>query len=173
MSIYEPEAVESQGATKIKLLSAVVDAAAASLATEVNAASSVEATLVFNTWNPTRTPNTGTAPRRVGTRDQFPREGNMQYQPIAITYPDDPQADTGDPNVKAKDLLTEGTVKYVLVRKGIDVDTAFAADQKYELWKVRCGAQIETQSGEDEFAEYQIQQNLYPLQKVAKGVIAA
>ena len=173
MSIYEPEAVESQGNTKIAILSTVATDTAVDLSSEIGAVGTVEVTLVFNEWNPQRTPNTGTAPKRVGTKDQFPREGNLQHQPIPVTYPYDPQADTGDTNNKAKDALTEGTIKKVLVRKGIDVDTAFAADQKYELWKVRCGAQIEGQSGDDEFSEYQIQQNLYPLKKLAQGEIVA
>ena len=173
MSIYEPEAVESQGFTKIMIVSAVANLAAAKLATEVNAAGSVEVTLTFNTWNPVRTPNTGTAPRRVGTRVQMPREGNMQYQAIPITYPDDPQAAPGDPSIKAKEALVEGTIKLVLVRKGIDAETPFTVGDKYEIWKCRCGAQIEGVSGDDEFAEFQIQQNLYPLTQVAKGALVA
>lgn len=173
MSIYEPEAVESQGNTKIAILSAVANAAAVDLSSEIGASDTVEATLVFNEWNPQRTPNTGTAPKRVGTKAQFPREGNLQHQPIPVTYPYDPQADSGDSDNEAFETLVEGTIKYVVVRKGIDVDTAFAATQKYELWKVRCGAQIEGQSGDDEFSEYQVQQNLYPLRLVSKGAIVA
>lgn len=173
MSVFEPEAVESQGHTKVAILPSVAAAAAASLATEVGAATTVDVTLTFYDWNPTRTPNTGTSPRRLGTRDQFPREGSMQYQPIPVAYPYDPQVDDTDPNNKAKATLTEGTIKFALVRKGVDADTAFALADRYELWKVRCGAQVEGRTGEDEFSEYQITQNLYPLQKVGYGVIAA
>lgn len=171
MSVFEPEAVESQGNIKVVALPAVAVKTAVDLSTEV--AAGIDVSLTFNMWNPVRTPNTGTAPRRLGTRDQFPREGNMQYQAIAVTYPYDPQADPDDPNNVAKDTLTEGTVQEFLVRKGPDADVALAVADKYELWECRCGAQIEGQSGDDEFAEFQIQQNIYPLRKVAYGAIVA
>ena len=47
MSIYEPEATPSLGATKVAVCTAIADPAAPKLATEINAASSVEGTLVF------------------------------------------------------------------------------------------------------------------------------
>lgn len=173
MSIYEPEAVESQGNVRVAILAAVAILTAVDLSTEIGGAGTVDVTLTFNDWAPTRTPNTGTSPRRVGTRSQMPREGNMQYQAISITYPDDPQADPGDPTVAAKEALEEGAIVFVLVRKGIPAETAWAIGQKYELWKCRTGAQIEGKSGDDEFAEFQVQQNLYPLHVLAKGAIVA
>src|SRR6478752_3194452 len=169
MSIFEPEAVESQGNIKVVVLPAVAVKTAVDLSTEVPAG--IDVSLTLNDWNPTRTPNTGTAPRRVGTRVQFPREGNMQYQAIPITYPDDPQADPGDPNIEAKETLVEGTVQEFLIRKGPDAADDLAVGDKYELWECRCGAQVEGRSGDDEFSEFQVQQNVYPIRQVAKGVI--
>jgi hypothetical protein len=171
MSVFEPEAVESQGNIKVLALPAVAIKTAVDLSTEV--AAGIDVSLTFNAWNPGRTPNTGTTPRRLGTRDQFPREGNMQYAAIPVTYPYDPQATAGDANNEAMETLTEGSVQEFLVRKGLDAELPLAVGQKYELWECRCGAQIEGESGDDEFAEFQIQQNLYPLRKVAKGAIVA
>jgi hypothetical protein len=173
VTVFEPEAVESLGNTKIKLVLAIATSTAPSLATEINAVSSVDVTLTFRDWNPTVNVNTGTAPRRVGTKNQFPREGLAGYQGIPVSYPYDPQADDADPNNQAKATLTEELELFAVIRKGIDAETAFAADDQVEVWKVRCGRQTRGRSGDDEFAEYEITQMLYPLHEEAYGAVVA
>lgn len=173
MSIFEPEAIDSLAATKIAILSTAADMEAVSLATEIGAVSTIDVTLTFFEWNPTVTPNTGNRRRRVGTRNQFPIEGQAQFAPIQVSYPHDPQADDADPNNKCRATLVEGTVKYVLVREGADSETAFAATDAYEIRKVRCGRQNRGKTTEDEFGEYQITQMLYPLSEEVYGVVAA
>lgn len=171
--VYEPEATPSLGATKVKLVTALANPAAPSLATEINAASSVDVSLTFYDWNPTINVNSGNAPKRLGTRNQMPQEGLAQYQLIEVSYPYNPQADDTDPDNAAKAALTEGTILYAVVRKGPDAETAFAADDQVEVWKVRCGKQRRGRSGEDEFSEFVLMQNLAPLVEEENDAVVA
>lgn len=173
MSIFFPEAVKVQGNTKVVLATAVANTAAPSLASEVNAASSVDASMTFRAWNPTTTVNTGNAPARLATTVQLPVEGNAQLTPITVNYPYDPTVDDTDPNNAAKALCARGVELYAIVRKGVDAETPMAVGDLVDVWHVSCGYQQEQQTGDDEFAEYEIQQNLIPLGPKVDGVIAA
>lgn len=173
--IYEPVATKTQGSDKIALVTTVASLSAPKIATEVNAASSVEYTLAgYGAWRPTTNVNSGNSPTRIGTTVQLPQEGNAQLQPIALTYPWDPSVDDADANNKVKALLAEGTELYVVVRKGVDKDTDWAVGDLVDVWHVRAGYQdTDSATGDDEFAEYQIAQNLIPLAAKTTGVLAA
>jgi hypothetical protein len=175
VTVFYPEATPSLGTTKVKILTTVgATPEALSLATHVNAVGSYDASLTFRDWAPSVNPNSGSAPRRLATKTQMPQEGLSQYAPIAVAYPYDPQAPTSDPNNEAMEVLVEGSIVYALVRKGPDAeDEPFAAAQHYELWKCRAGRQNRGRSGDDEFAEHEIQQMLYPMQPEVYGIIAA
>lgn len=173
--IYEPVATKTQGNDKIVFMTPVTTPAAPSLATNINAASSVEATLaMYGTWNAPVNVNTGQAPVRVGTTSQLPQEGNAQRQVIPITYPVDPSVAKTDANNKLWSLLAEGTEVDVFVRRGVDKDTNFAASDRGWLYRCRAGFQPEpSRTGDDEFAEYQVAQNLIPIAEPVEAVIAA
>ncbi|MDN4174735.1 hypothetical protein QWY28_17370 [Nocardioides sp. SOB77] len=173
-TIYEPDEVGVLGGTKIKVCAAIVDPAAPKLATEVNALTSHDVSLTFLQWNPTVTENTGTSPKAVGQKRQYPRPGQAQYAPIEVRYRCDPQADDDDPNNKAKAMLTEGTKQDVLVRKGPDAeDVPFAIGDRTETWRVLCGRQSVVPSGDDDFAVWVVVQMLYPIREEGHGVIVA
>lgn len=174
MSIYTPEATPSLAASKVAIATAVANMAAPALATEINAATSVEGTMVFRDWSPDVNVNSGTAPRRLGTKNQFPQEGLAQYQPIEVRYPHNPQGDDTHVDNKMRAALVQGLTRFVIVREGPDALTAaFAATQKSIVWKVRCGRQTRTRSGDDEFAEFEIVQMLFPFIAEVYGAIAA
>lgn len=164
MTVIYPEATPVQGNTKVKAVLTVADPAAPSLASEINAASSVDLSCFLRAFAPSVTVNSGTAPPRLCTREQLPQEGNTQFAAIELRYPYDPQADDLTDDNKAKATLTQGTELYLVVRKGLDArEDDFAADEQVEVWKVRLGRQDRTWSGEDEFAEYEIAQMAYPV----------
>lgn len=176
MSIYEPEAVTVQGQIKVVFMTACADMAAPDLSTEIGAVTSVEATLAMDQWAPTNNVNTGNAKARLGTRVQQPVEGNVQRQPIPLVYPYDPSKDDSDANNKLKALLAENVILYAFVRKGVDIDTPIAGTDRGEVWKIRCGFQSEETSAEgnsDEFAQFEIHQNVYPLVNKVDAVVAA
>lgn len=163
-----------QGNTSLLLMPTVAVLASASLASEVNAASAVNVSCFVRDFNPELTSNSGTAPARLCSTVQLPVEGLTQFSSIEVRYVYDPQAaDTTNDN-KAKAFLTRGTEFYALVRKGFDAQaTAFAAGQRYELWKFRAGRQNKVRSGTDEFSEYEISQQWFPLTEPTDGTIAA
>lgn len=173
--IYEPVAVKQQGSDKIVFCTDLASAAAPSLATELNAASSVEGTLaMYGTWRPPVNVETGNAPTRIGTSTQLPQEGNAQLQVIPVSYPHDPSADDTDPQNKLRALLAEGVELYAVVRRGVDKDTDWTVGDRVEVWHVRCGYQdTDSATGDDAFAEYAVSQNLIPLGSKVVGTVAA
>lgn len=181
MTIYFPEAVTVQEATKVALCTTIADLLAPSIAGEIKAATTVEATMVFRDWAPTLTPNTGNSPARLGTAIQLPVEGNIPLSAVATAYPWDPSADDADVNNEAKALMARHTLLYVVVRKGIDINTDWAVGQPVDVWHVRCGFQDDDATsagagaggGADEFAEYEVHQNLFPLALKTRGALAA
>lgn len=174
MTVIYPEATPVQGNTSLLLMTDVADLDSVSLAGEINDVTSLNVSCFVRDWNPEMTSNTGNAPARLCSTVQLPVEGNTQFAPIEARYVYDPQsADSSDDN-KAKAFLTRGTEFYALVRKGFDAQSAaFAVGQRYELWKFRAGRQNRVRSGTDEFSEYEISQQWFPLTEPVDGVIVA
>lgn len=174
ITVYYPEATPAQGNTGVKAILSVASPEAASLATEVNGATSLDLSCFLRDWNPDPTVNTGTAPPRLCAPAELTNEGRVVYGAIEARYIYNPQEDDTHNDNKAKALLAKGTILHLLVRKGLDADEdPYATGQHYELWKVRAGAQIKTRSGDGEFDELEIKQNFYPLGEPVDGVIAA
>lgn len=174
MTVIYPEATSVQGNTKIVAVAAIVTPTAPDLSSEIGAVGSVDISCFVRDWNPELQSNQGNAPSRLCTTVQLPVEGNTQFSPIELRYVYDPQAATSTDDNKALALLTRGTELYFVVRKGLDAqNTAFAASQYVEVWKVRCGRQNKVRSGTDEFSEYEISQQIFPLIEPIDGQIVA
>lgn len=174
MTVIYPEATTVQGNIKVKAVLTVADAAAPKLATEINAVTSVDLSCFLRNLVPDITTNTGTAPPRLCTTIQLPQEGLTQFSAFELRYVYDPQAaDSTDDNA-AKELLVQGTELYLVIRKGLDArETPYAATQHAEVWKVRLGRQNRVQSGDDEFAEFEISQMAFPLSPPEEDAIIA
>lgn len=163
MSVYYTEATPSLGNTKVKLVAAIVDPDAPDLSSEIDAVTSFDVSLTFREFNPQMTTNTGNAPRRIGTVNQLPVEGLTQYEGIEVRYPYNPQEDDTHPDNEAKSMMTRGTVLNAVVRKGPPAEDPFAAGDRVEIWEVRCGKQNFGRSGDDEFAEFEVIQMVFPV----------
>ena len=173
-TVVYPEATPVKGNTSVLLLPAVAVLAAVDLSTEIGGAGSLNLSCFIRDWNPEIQSNTGSAPARLCTVVSLPVEGTTQFNPIEVRYVYDPQADDTTDDNKGKAFLVRGTEFYALVRKGFDAQlTAFAVGHRYELWKFRAGRQNRLRSGEDEFSEYEIVQNWFPLTEPTDGVIVA
>jgi hypothetical protein len=171
MTVIYPEATPVQGNTSLLLLTAVADLDSVAMA-EINAATSLNLSCFVRDWNPEMTSNSGNAPARLCSTVQLPVEGNTQFSPIEVRYVYDPQGAPESDDNKGLAFLERGTEFYALVRKGFDAqNTAFAATQRYELWKFRAGRQNKVRSGTDEFSEYEISQQWFPLTEPVDGVI--
>lgn len=173
MSVLFPEATPVLGNLKVAVLDAVAVPAAPDLSTEIGDADTLDISCFIRDWNPSFESNSGTAPRRACTTTVLPIEGTTNFQAIALSYVYDPQAATSTDDNKARLKLVQGTEFFIVARKGLPYSTAFAASQYSEVLKVRCGRQNYVKSGDDEFAEFEIQQMLYPLTDITQGQIVA
>lgn len=173
MTVLFPEATPVHLNLKVVVANTVASSAAPSLATEINAGTSLDVSCFIRAWNPEISTNSGNAPDRLCTSLSLPIEGKTQLSAISLAYVYDPQAATSTDDNKARLKLAQGTEFYIVARKGLPYTTAFVAAQFSEVWKVRCGRQNYVQSGDDEFAEFEIQQMLYPILEPVHGVVAA
>lgn len=126
-------------------------------------------------FTPAASTNTGSAPDRLYQPLTLPQEGRTVLEAFALRYIYGPQADDAATVNKAKTLLTPGAIITLGIRRGLDpVLDAAAAGQSIETWLVRMGKrQDPTTSGDDDFAEFEIQQQAIPLRDVVYGVLAA
>jgi len=174
MTVIYPEATTVQGNTKIQVVASIADTSAPDLSSEIEAVASLDISCFVRDWNPELQSNQGNAPSRLCTTVQLPVEGNTQFNPIEIRYVYDPQAATSTDDNKARSLLTRGSEFYFVVRKGLDAqNTDWAASQYVEVWKVRMGRQNYVRSGDDEFSEYEITQQVFPLTEPIYAQIVA
>lgn len=174
MTVIYPEATPVQGNTKVVVVDTIAVLTAPDLSSEIGAVTSLDISCFLRDWDPQVSFNTGNAPARVCTTVQLPVQGNTTFSPIEVRYVYDPQAADSTDDNKAKAKLVSGTEFYAVVRKGLDArNTAMAATQYVEVWKFRCGPQQRTRSGTDEFSEYEIVQQLFPLTEPTYGQIVA
>lgn len=174
MSVLFPEATPVLGNLKVVVADAVADLTAPKIATEIEAATSLDISCFIRAWNLDISTNSGSAPDRLCTTLTLPQEGRTQLGAISISYVYDPQAATSTDDNKARLKLVQGTEFFAVYRKGLPYTTAWAATSQYtEAVKFRCGRQNFVQSGDDEFAEFEIQQMLYPVAAPVHGVVAA
>lgn len=160
MTVLFPEAVKSQGNQSITVVQTIADRNAPSLASEINAASSVDVScFLYSGGMGTKTTNKGEAPKRICTTDQFQQFGNTTFEISDLSYVYDPQADGAADENKAKTALVEGTNVYLVVRNGLSAKTdPYAATQLVDVWHVRLGPQNRGATGDGEFDEFAITQ---------------
>lgn len=174
MTVIYPEATPVQGNTKYAVVLTIATPTAPDLSAEISAATTLDISCYIRDFNPEVQSNTGFAPARACTTVQLPVEGLTQFSPIELRYVYDPQAADATDENKLKTLLTRGTEFFMVVRKGLDARTDnFSVGDYVEVWKFRAGRQNRGRSGTDEFGEYEIVQNLFPLTEAEYGQIVA
>lgn len=176
VDVVFPEAVTAQGKKKVLILTTAPAAPAAITAAEIGTAitAGLEATMYFlGQFAPGGSQNKGNGPRRVGESSQLQRLGLATYESPTLAYVHDPQGDPDDVANKVKTALEPGTEVWIVERAGIDVDTAFAATDKYRLHHLEVGEQFFAPSGDDEFAIEQVTQATGYLTPPIPGVVAA
>jgi hypothetical protein len=171
-----PEAVTAQGKKKVVILTSEpanpAAIPAATLATAVTAG--LEATMYFlGTFAPGGSQNKGNGPRRVGERNQLQRLGTATYEAPTLAYVHDPQGSDTDVANKVKAALAPGAEVWIVERAGIDVNTSFAATQKYRVHHLELGTQFFAPSGDGEFDIEQVTQETGYLTPPIPGAVAA
>lgn len=164
MTLVMPEGVPVLGATSVRAVVSILDPTAPKLATEINAATSVDISLHLNAngWAPGATTNKGAPPARLGAKTTTERFNRTQWTLGTLQYVFDPQADDTVLVNKAKALLVEGTKIHLLERLGLDAETdAFAVDQNTVDHYVTLGPQVKGPADRsDENAEFVIMQDV-------------
>lgn len=173
MSSFFPEAVPVLGNLSVRWISTAANLSAISLATEWGAASSVDLSCFLRPFTPGASESTGSAPNRICTTITLPQRGRTEITAFDLRYVYDPQNDDTDPDNDAKAALVDGAEGILVVRKGIAFATAGAVGQMYEAWRGYLGRQNRVQSGDDDFAEFEISQMFFPNQDVVYGELAA
>lgn len=160
MTVIFPEATKSLGNTMLVAVTTIANTAAPSLATEINAGTSVIGSCyLYADMSATGETNKGTAPTRACEKTEREEFGRTKYAITDIQYVYDPQAaDTTDENLW-KAALAPDTELYLVERVGLDARlTALAAGQKVNIHHVRVGPQNRTKTGDGEFDEFSITQ---------------
>ncbi len=154
MTVHFPEATPVLGNIKVNAMLAVANLAAIKLATEWNAASSVDLSCFLRPFATNVTSASGTAPNRLCTTITLPNEGRTEIGAFELRYVYNPQEDDTDPDNKAKGLLVRGAVLTLGIRKGLDARLVPAAVGDHtEAWAVRLGRQNRVTSGDDDQAD--------------------
>lgn len=173
MSVLFPEATPVLGNLKVAVVDALASMAAPDLSAELNAGTTLDISCFISTWAPSFDTTDGQARPRLCTTVVLPVEGRTQFSPIQIEYVYDPQAATSTNDNKARLKLAQGSEFYIVERSGFPYTQAFAATDYTRALKFRCGRQNRVPSGDDEFAEFVIQQKLYPLTDFVEGQVVA
>ena len=136
-----PAAVPSDGTVSVMWVTALADASAPSLATEINAASSValECYLKEN-FSPDASTD-AVEDRRMCSKQVFQTPGTTTVTIADLIGVYDPQ-DLAGTDSKAYAALTSGAKGFLVVRWGVDVDTAWAAGDLVDVFPVTIANRI-------------------------------
>jgi hypothetical protein len=134
-----PTSQIADGLVKVQWVEAIADTAAPKV-TEVNAASSFDATCYFTRDGFTTGGDIArVTDDRLCSRQVFEKIGN-ESNTLALKYIFQAQEDDADDNEAYLTLLPLSTGFFV-VRYGIDFETAFATGQFVDVWPVELGPQ--------------------------------
>lgn len=172
MSVFFPEASPVLGNLAVRWIATAADLEAIDLSSEWSAGTSLDLSCFLRPLSPAGSQSTGSSPNRICTTITLPQAGRTELSAFDLRYVYDPQA-TGTSNNDALDTLTEFAEGILVVRKGIPFTTAGAAGQQYEAWSVRLGRQNRVQSGDDDFAEFEVSQMAFPTADVVYGTLVA
>jgi hypothetical protein len=177
MTLVYPEGTPTLGNTKVAACLTVADLTEPSLATEINAVTSVDGSLHLYPagWAPTGTPAKGEKPPRLGSKKTLQQFNRTAYDLGDLQYVYDPQGDPSAPSNELMEILVPGTKRVLVERIGLDAeDVAFAVGQKVRCHYVELNDQIPSGDRTDENGEHFITQSvIYVNDGPVDGVIAA
>lgn len=161
MTVVMPEGTPTLGNTKVAAVVAIVDPEAPALATEINAATSVDAScyLFPAGWTPTGSTAKGQRQARLCSRNTVEALNRTNYTIGALQYVHDPQTADAAAGNELRELLQEGTKIYFVERQGLDAqEEPFAVGDRVLVHHLQLGPQIESGDRTDENGEFFISQ---------------
>lgn len=129
----------ADGNTLVKLVTAIADTSAPKVATELNAASSVDISCYLTAagWKPSLSEQVITD-ERLCTTQTYEQKGRSQ-RGLDVEYIDNTNSTNSATFNKAKDTLVPGTPQFIVVRTGLPYTTALAAGQKVTVYPITPG----------------------------------
>ena len=163
VTTVNPTAGKVQGRDRVLAILAVNNIEAISLATEVEAATTLAIECALRDFNPDGTEETVEAPDRYCSTDKFPTPGKATWAPIELLYIYRPSELESSANNKAYATLKQGLEIVIAARPDYEKTLAFSADQHYNAYRVKLGKQFHSRSADasDASAEWQIKQMAY------------
>ena len=175
MTVYVPEATPATGNVKLWVVVTIASLTAPKVATEIGAATSVDASqyIYSNSWAPALDQGKGQARRRVGTKRNQERLNTPVETLPNLEYVFNPQLPDTDPINKLYAALTPGAIVHFVERLGMDTDAAAAAGQYGNVYKVRLGERSTLAPTDDENADIYVTQGLINTIPVTRRAIFA
>lgn len=129
----------ADGNVLVKLVAAIADTSAPKVATEINAAGSIDIScyLTGGGYKPSLSEQVITD-ERLCTTQTYEQKGRSQ-RGLDVEYIDNTNSANQTTYNKAKDTLVPGTVQYLVVRTGLPYATAAAAGQKFTVYPITPG----------------------------------
>ena len=157
-----PAPTKAFGSEKWSFVPTMANQAAPSLATDLNAAGSLDVTKMFFTSSarPDASVNMAKAERRIGDIEGYEFVGETSWTLGEIRYSFNPQGAALSTGVQAFEKLPQGTTGFLVRRLGINRDTDYAVGQFVSVFPVEFGPQVETTEGDGESAEVAIKQGV-------------
>jgi len=151
-----PASTKAFGTEKFSFVATIATITAPSLATEINAAGSLDVScyLFDSSDRPTQNTNRITRERRVCDTVQFEQIGITTMQGGNLMYALDPQAAAGATGKKAWEKFVAGATGFLVRRAGIDVNTDYAAGQFVDVIPIEVGPHFDVKVGDGESAEW-------------------
>ena len=97
----------------------------------------------------------------------------VPLQQVAYSWNFQTAGTPGADGNEAYEALPEGTERWILARYGIANGAARAVGQRYKLYRIKCGKQVEAEAGSDQGAELAINQMWELLDTPTTGAFAA
>lgn len=176
MTVVYPEGTPTLGNVKVKAVASIADLTAPSLATEVNAATSVDIScyLYADGWAPSGATAKSTKKRRLCSKSDVEQIDVTSYTVAALRYTHDPQGADTDTGNEARELLAEGTKLYFVERQGLDaMDVDFTVADRVRTHYLELGPQIESIDTDENGEFYIMQEVVYVNDGPKVGTIAA
>lgn len=160
MSIIFPEGVTARGQIKLKAVMTIANPASPSLATEINAASSLDVScfVYADGWSHTLEQNKVEAPLRLCTKRTSDKFGNAKFTLQDLMYVVDPQAAAASDGVKAYETLLPDLSLWFVERQGLNAETDdFTAGEFVNLHPVQLSSERDiTGDPSDEANEFMV-----------------
>jgi hypothetical protein len=157
----------ADGNVKVVFVPAIADTAAPKLS-ELTAASVVDISCYLTEFTPS-VDESEIEDERLCSTETFEQPGRIKHS-LEGTYIDNTNSPDDDQNAAAETLV-RGVVGFIVQRRGVPFDTAFAADQKVKVWPIKAG--VQNSVAPEANSVLKTQQKFFVTGKTTDSVVAA